>query len=242
MRACAVCSNSIQKVLGFLNFICSDFFFLHTSNFSGSFCLMYKNVSNLTILRDQGNLEPGEQSKIQIGKQYSMARFSVDFQQHVTIQLIISICDRWASCQLSVQFPQFLMCSPWSVTFTLAEVLAYQFSSGRDLQRYSSRSVSLLLWVPPCGSITVGIRLSLLCKMLWFQRLLNCPQAKSRWYIPGILTSPLFCHWLLVHQQNSLNKQVVWHMDPYWAAQSRKSGKTPHKTKLGLPDFLKDDF
>ena len=29
---------------------------------------MYKNIYNLTILRDQGNLEPREQSKIQIGK------------------------------------------------------------------------------------------------------------------------------------------------------------------------------
>lgn len=31
-------------------------------------------------------------------------------------------------------------------------------------------------------------------------------------------------------------------MDPCWAAQNRESGKMPHNTKLGLPDFLKDDF
>jgi len=27
------------------------------------------------------------------------------------------------------------------------------------------------------------------------------------------------CQWLLVRQQSSLNKQVVWHMGPYWAGQ-----------------------
>ena len=135
------------------------------------------------------------------------------------------------------------MCSPWSVTFTLAEVLAYQFSSGRDFQRYSSCSVFSTAVGATMWQHTVENRLSLLFKMLWFQRLLNCPQAKSRWYIQGILiTSHLFCHQLLVHQQNSLNMQVVWHMDPCWAAQNRESGKMPHNMKLGLPDFLKDDF
>lgn len=70
----------------------------------------------------------------------------------------------------------------------------------------------------------------------------NCPKAKSRQYIQCILTSHLFCHWLLVHQQNSSNKQVVRPMDHYWATLDKKSGKMPYDTKLGLPDFLKDDF
>lgn len=147
-----------------------------------------------------------------------------------------------ASCWLSVRCPQCMMCSPWSVTVTLAEVLAYQFSSGRDFQRYSSCSVF---------STAVDATMWQYNSRKWafptFQNVMVSGTIKlSSGKIQVVHTEyPYFTSVLPLAFGTSaelIKPASGMTYGSLLGSSGQESGKMPHSTKLGLPDFLKDDF
>lgn len=71
-------------------------------------------------------------------------------------------------------------------------------------------------------------RLLFQCQLLKTIKI-KCPKAKIL-MVQCVFIVHLFCHWLLIHQESSSNKQVVRHTDPFQATLNDKNGKMPtHK-------------